>query len=283
MPPKNRLAPLRHLRLIVKKAVGTLQSGSLPSIFKGSGLTFDEVRHYQPGDDVRAIDWNVTARMGQPFVKRFVEERELRILFVLDLSASLTTGMDRFVKHDVAAELMALLALAGLRYGDSMGLVTFTSQIESYLAPRRGMRHACKLIYQALYQQPEQSETDIGKALQFAARVSQRRSAIVVLSDFLDQNWQNAMDRLAHRHDVYAMCIRDKLEENLPGAAVLHLTDAETGRTMYLDSAHTEIGAASQDIARYRVHWLSLSTDGSHAEKLVHSLSRLRLQHRVLR
>lgn len=283
MSIKNRLAPLRHLRLIVKRAVATLQTGSLPSIFKGSGLTFDEVRHYQPGDDVRAIDWNVTARMGQPFVKRFIEERELRILFVLDLSASLTTGMGRYVKHDVAAELMALLALAGLRYGDSLGLVTFTSQVESYLPPRRGMRHACKLIYQALYQQPEKTGTDIGKAVQFAARVSQRRSVIVVISDFLDQNWQSAMDRLAHRHDVYGLRIQDRLEEKLPGNSVLHLTDVETGQTLYLDAANTGSNIAPQETSQPRVHWLNLSTDGRHAEKLVHGLSRLRLQRRVLR
>ncbi len=265
----------RQLRLVVKRAVATLQTGSFRSIFKGSGLAFEEVRQYQTSDEVRSIDWNVTARMGQPFVKRYVEERELRILFVLDVSGSLRTGSALALKHDVAAELMALLSLAGLRYGDSMGLVLFSKQIESYTPARRGLRHALKLVYQALYRDPVQQGTDIAQALKFTSRMAKRRSVIVILSDFLDQGYVPWLHRLAHRHDVYALHLHDRLDTEMPDVGLVQLTDSETGQSVMIDSL---VSTARNTLPPVNpgVNWIRISTYGDHARQLLHSLTQLR-------
>lgn len=274
MSPAGWLKRSKHLRLIVRRAVATLQAGFFRSIFKGTGLAFEEVRQYQPGDDVRSIDWNVTARMGHPYVKRFVEERELRILFVLDLSGSQYSGSQHRLKHDVAAELMALLCLAGLRYGDSMGLVTFTKQIESYIPPRRGLRHALKLMHQALYLEPVDEGTDIGKALQFAARMSKRRSLIVVLSDFLDMNWEDSLAKLAHRHDVYVLQTSDPLDRQTPPVGLVQMLDAETGQNRLVDTSFQQGTVHGHvDVVKNVVKWIPLTTQGKHTEQLLASLT----------
>jgi uncharacterized protein (DUF58 family) len=265
----------RQLRLVVKRAVATLQTGSFRSIFKGSGLAFEEVRPYQPGDEVRSIDWNVTARMGQPYVKRYVEERELRILFVLDVSGSLRTGSALALKHDVAAELMALLSLAGLRYGDSMGLVLFSKQIEGYTPARRGLRHALKLVYQALYRDPAQQGTDIGQALKFTSRMAKRRSVIVILSDFLDQGYASWLHRLAARHDVYALHLQDPLDNAVPSVGLVHLVDSESGQTVLLDSRRTSLQENTLPSCP-GVNWIRIHTSGSHAKELLQALAQLR-------
>lgn len=281
------LERFRHLRLVVKRAVATLQAGTLPSVFKGAGLAFEEVRHYQPGDDIRTIDWNVTARMGQPYVKRFVEERELRIHFVLDVSGSQQIGSMHYHKRDVAAEVVALLCLAGLRQGDSLGLATFTREIESYLPPRRGMHHALRLIYQALYQEPEKKGTNLARALQFIGKMARRRSVVVILSDFLDENWQGALDRLAYRHDIFAIATGDPLDTQLPAQGLLALCDAETGKSMIVDSARSATAGVEPTVTQRKksgsVHWIRLSTDGSHAQVLLNSLRTLRSRRRTVR
>lgn len=280
------LERFRHLRLVVRRAVATLQAGTLPSIFKGAGLAFEEVRHYQPGDDIRTIDWNVTARMGQPYVKRFVEERELRIHFVLDVSGSQQVGSMTYHKRDVAAEVVALLCLAGLKQGDSLGLTTFTQEIESYLPPRRGMHHALRLIYQALYQEPKKRGTNLARAMQFTAKMARRRSVVVILSDFLDENWQTELDRLAFRHDIFAIVTSDVLDDQLPAHGLLSLCDAETGRTMIVDSNRTMTGEHDRRTIERRslsVQWIRLSTDGQHAQALLSSLQVLRGRQRTIR
>jgi len=275
MPQLSWLQRSRQLRLVVKRAVATLQMGSFRSIFKGSGLAFDEVRQSQPGDEVRSIDWNVTARMGHPYVKRYVEERELRILFVLDLSGSLRAGNAVALKHDVAAELMAILCLAGLRYGDSMGLVLFSNQIEGYTPARRGLRHALKLVYQALYRDPVQQGTDIAQALKFTSRMAKRRSVIVILSDFLDQAYAPWLHRLAHRHDVYALHLQDPLDANLPSIGLVQVTDSETRQTVLIDSQQASSQAAPIP-TDHHVNWIRISTTGNHTRQLLQSLAKLR-------
>lgn len=279
MSKSNWLERVRHLRLVVRRAVATLQAGSLQSIFKGSGLAFEEVRQYQPGDDVRTIDWNVTARLGQPYVKRFVEERELRIYFVLDLSGSQMIGSSHLHKRDVAAEVIALLSLAGLRQGDSLGLITFTSAIQKYLPPRRGIRHALRLIYESLYCDPKQMGTDLNKALQFTSRIARRRSVVVILSDFLDHHWKSSLDRLAHRHDLYAIRTQAPLDRELPDAGLLALHDLETGQVQLVDSSRARLNSSSkpQDHEkRKQLHWISLGTQGHHVPQLLAALRQLR-------
>ena len=286
MSKSGWLDRVRHLRLVVRRAVATLQAGTLQSIFKGAGLAFEEVRHYQPGDDVRMIDWNVTARMGHPYVKRFVEERELRLYFVLDLSGSQMIGSSHLHKRDVAAEIIALLCLAGLRQGDSLGLVTFTTGIQKYLPPRRGIRHALRLIYESLYADPSQLGTDLNKALQFTAKIARRRSVVVVLSDFLDLNWQGSLDRLAHRHDVYAIRTHAPLDEHLPDAGLLALNDIETGQILFVDSSHA-LAATTNTVVdlkkRKQLNWIPLGTQGNHVPQLLTALRQLRKSQRAAR
>lgn len=288
MAKTSWLERFRHLKLVVRRAVATLQAGTLQSIFKGAGLAFEEVRHYQPGDDVRMIDWNVTARMGQPYVKRFVEERELRIHFVLDLSGSQQTGSAHYHKRDVAAEVVALLCLAGLRQGDSLGLMTFSQQIETYLPPRRGMRHALRLIYQALYTEPLKQGTDLVKAFQFTGKMARRRSVVVILSDFLDNHWQPALDKLAHRHDVFAIRTTDPLDHHVPANGLLVLSDAESGRTSIIDATRLDNRQSVQPNGKKKsrkqpIHWINLATDGSHAQVLLKSLRQIRRRRQPVR
>jgi len=267
----------RQLKLVVRRAVATLQAGAHRSIYKGAGLAFEEVRHYQPGDEVRSIDWNVTARMGQPYVKRFVEERELRILFLLDVSGSQQTGSGRYLKRDAAAEMIALICLVGLRHGDSLGLALFTDHIESYFPPGRGMRHVLRLIHQALYREPERQQTDIARGLLFADKVTRRRSVVVVFSDFLDRGWTPALERLAHRHEVIVVRAADPLDAGVPIPGLFWLQDAETNRVALVDQrGHTEARVAEQNPSRVPCHWITVRTDGRHLEELLHGLQRMR-------
>lgn len=263
----------RQLRLVVKRAVATLQAGAHRSIFKGSGLAFEEVRQYQPGDEVRSIDWNVTARMGQPYVKRFVEERELRILFVLDVSASQQTGSGLYLKRDIAAEIIALLTLSGLRFNDSLGIALASDQIEYYLPPGRGMRHALKLIHLALYREPEQHKTDLGKAIGFAAKVMLRRSVVVLISDFLDSGWQPSLERLAHRHDVIAIRTQDPLDNHAPSSGLLFVEDAETGQVRLIDSRRSPADVPAMRPRTGAFRWIDVTTDGRHLETLMQALN----------
>ena len=283
MEKKPWLQRVRRLRLVVRRAVATLQTGARLSVFKGSGLAFEEVRHYQPGDDVRAIDWNVTARMGHPYVKRFVEERELRIHFVLDISGSQQIGSAWHQKRDVAAETIALLSLAGLRQSDSLGLVTFTDQIESVLPPRKGMRHALRLIYQALYADAHKQRTNLAHALTFVSKTVHRRSVIIVLSDFLDNNWQASLDRLAHRHDVYAIRTSHSLDQELPASGLFTLHDAETGETRLYHARPQQAPIQPAPRNKQPIHWINLKTDGQHVQVLLHSLQQLRRQRHTSR
>ncbi|MFT3879627.1 MAG: DUF58 domain-containing protein [Gemmatales bacterium] len=279
MSKSSWLDRVRHLRLVVRRAVATLQAGSLKSIFKGAGLAFEEVRQYQPGDDVRMIDWNVTARLGQPYLKRFVEERELRIYFLLDLSGSQMIGSGHLHKRDVAAEVIALLSLAGLRQGDSLGLITFTNGIQKYLPPRRGVRHALRLIYESLYADPKHLGTDLNKVLQFASRIARRRSVVVILSDFIDRNWQGSLDKLAYRHDVYAIRTHAQLDEQLPDAGLLALNDMETGEVRFVDSTHQtpqSIPSSLEQKNQKQLHWIHLGTQGNHVPQLLSALRQLR-------
>jgi uncharacterized protein (DUF58 family) len=281
MPQAGWLQRYRQLQLVVRRAVATLQAGAHRSIYKGSGLAFEEVRHYQPGDEVRSIDWNVTARMGHPYVKRFVEERELRILFLLDISGSQQTGSGKYLKRDAAAEMIALLCLAGLRHGDSMGLALFSDQIESYVPPGRGMRHVLRLIHQALYREPEHQKTDIAKGLLFANKVIRRRSVVVVFSDFLDQNWTAALERLAHRHEVIVVRAVDPLDTGVPSPGLFWLEDAETNRIALLDQRQgAAILSADQNPSRLPCRWLTIPTDGRHLEQLLLALQAKRIGRR---
>jgi uncharacterized protein (DUF58 family) len=281
MLPPEVVRQIRRLQLRARRAVEDLLGGEYHSAFKGTGLAFEEVRAYQPGDDVRAIDWNVTARMGQPFIKRFVEERELTVLFLVDASGSLAFGTRRQPKREVAAELAALLAFSAIHNNDRVGLVHFTNRVEQFLPPRKGARHAQRLIRDVLFFRPQHRGTGLRAALDFLNRVQRRRAVVFLLSDFRDSGYERALRYTGRRHDLIALCLRDPAEEELPAMGLLELADAETDEPVLVDTSSPALRAAYAATARRRradlqrlaraaaADLVEVSTDGDHLEELI--------------
>ncbi len=229
--PSESLAVVRRIDITARRLVSELFAGRYHSAFKGRGLEFDEVREYEPGDDVRDIDWNVTARRGHPYVKRYVEERELTVLFLVDASASQMFGTRGRTKARLAAELAALLAMAALKNGDKAGLMLFTDRVERHLPPRKTRGHLLRLVRDVLVHKPQGRGTDIGAALEELNRVQRRRAVVFLISDFLDANFEKPLRIAARRHDLIAVGVRDPWEEGFsPGARIL-VEDAETGES----------------------------------------------------
>jgi uncharacterized protein (DUF58 family) len=238
MIPKEILRKVRRIEIRSRRLVNEVFAGQYQSVFKGRGMEFDEVREYQPGDDVRSIDWNVTARMGQPFVKKFVEERELTVLFLADVSASNRFGSAGQLKKDLIAEMTAVLAFSAIRNNDRVGLVLFSGEVEGYVPPRKGVGHGLRVIREALYHEPRRRDTAVVPALEFLNHVITRRSVCFLLTDFL---FPDAADRLlaiaARRHDVIAVVVSDRREQAWPRAGLVEFEDLETGERFLRDAA----------------------------------------------
>jgi uncharacterized protein (DUF58 family) len=281
MLPRELLRQVRRLQLRAKRAVEDLLGGEYRSIFKGAGLAFEEVREYQPGDDIRAIDWNVTARTGHPFVKRFVEERELTVMLVVDTSASQQFGTRLQQKREVAAELAAVLAFSAISNNDRVGLVAFSDRVERLVPPRKGARHVLRLIRDVLFFQPEHRGTCIREALRVLNKVLHRRAIVFLLSDFCDRDYEHAFRYTGQRHDLIAVPIRDPREEELPAAGLVQLEDAETGRVLLFDTGRRRVRNEFAALAKQRrddlrqlarsaaVDLVEVSTDGGHLDALV--------------
>lgn len=253
MIPRELLKKIRHIELRTNRLVTETLAGQYHSVFKGQGMNFDEVREYQPGDEVRAIDWNVTARMNHPFVKKFVEERELTLMLIVDLSGSGLFGSGEQSKRELSAEIASVLAFSAIRNNDKVGLILFTDQVEKFIPPRKGRRHVLRVIREILYFEPRRTGTDVNDALEFLIRVCAHRTIAVVISDFLGQSRPTRPEINAHlrrkvvlsdmlgqtsltalrqanrRHDVVAVHVSDKYESELPALGRLVLKDAETG------------------------------------------------------
>src|SRR5262245_30351090 len=281
MLPREVVLQIRRLQLRARRAVEDMLGGEYHSVFKGSGMAFEEVREYQPGDDIRAIDWNVTARMGHPFIKRYIEERELTVILVVDCSGSQQFGTQMQQKREVAAEIAALLAFCAISNNDKVGLLAFTDHVERFVPPRKGTSHALRVIRDILFFQPKNRGTSIKQALDYLNRIQRRRAIVFLLSDFLDQDFEKALQRTGRRHDLTAVRIADPREEALPAVGLLEVEDAETGRRLVVDTASTAVRAALADAARKRrdvvremtrsarVDLIEVSTDGGHLDALV--------------
>ncbi len=228
---------VRRIHIIANRMVDDLFAGEYHSAFRGRGMEFDEVREYQPGDDIRTIDWNVTARMGVPFVKRFVEERELTVIFVVDLSASGSFGSVQKLKNEAAAELTALLAFAAVKNNDKVGLIVFTDTVEMFIPPKKGVTHVLRVIRELLAFEPRQAQTDIAAALDYLGRVTKKRAVVFLISDFLGSDYERPMRTLARRHDVIAVSVTDPRELAMPDVGLLELEDAETGERVTIDTS----------------------------------------------
>jgi uncharacterized protein (DUF58 family) len=238
MLPADVLRQVRRLHLRARRVVQTLLGGEYHSAFKGAGLSFEEVREYQPGDDIRTIDWNVTARMGQPFIKRFVEERELTLILAVDVSSSQRFGTGQFAKRAVAAELAALLSLCAVSNNDRVGLLAFTDSVERFVAPNKGPRHVLRLLRDILAFEPQKPGTDLTVALDHLNKIQRRRAIVFLLSDFLADGYQDAFRRAARKHDLIAVRIADPRELHWPAVGLVRLEDAETGQQAVIDTSN---------------------------------------------
>jgi uncharacterized protein (DUF58 family) len=234
---------VRRLELRTRGLVNTRFAGEYQSVFKGQGMEFAEVREYQAGDEVRSIDWNVTARMRRPFVKRFVEEREQTILLLIDVSGSSGTGTGHRVKQDAALEIAAALALLAAQANDRVGAILFSDRVELSIPPRKGRRHAMRVLRDAAAVTPRGRGTDVSVGMEYARRALRHRGVIFVISDFAGPTPERALRLLAGRHDVIAVPLEDPGERTLPTIGVARVEDPETGQTMEVDTANTQVRA----------------------------------------
>lgn len=229
------LKKIRRIEIRTRRLVNDVFSGEYQSVFKGQGMEFDEVREYQAGDEIRSIDWNVTARMGAPYVKRFMEERELVVMFLLDVSASGRFGSGENTKIETAAEICALLAFSAIQNNDKVGAVVFTDEVEEYIPPDKGRKHVLQVIRQLLFYEPRGSKTDIGAAISFLMRVLKRRAIVFVLSDFMSPDFTRPMAMAAKKFDLVALKIGDKRETDLIRGGMVRVWDQEQGVERVVD------------------------------------------------
>lgn len=257
MLPKELARKVRYIQIYTSKAVNDVLSGEYSSVFKGRGMEFDEVREYTPGDDIRTIDWNVTARTGHPYVKRYVEERELTILFVVDLSASGRFGSTGKTKNEVAAEISALLAFSAIKNNDKVGLIVFTDEVELYIPPRKGVSHVLRLIRELLSFEPKRTGTDIAGALDYLNRIQHRQAVVFLLSDFQCEGYEQALKIASKRFDLVAVSLADPREREMPDVGLMELVDAETGEAMLFDTGSARSREAYRKLTSERSASLS--------------------------
>jgi uncharacterized protein (DUF58 family) len=236
MIPKEVIQKIRRIQIRTSHKVDELLAGTWHSAFKGRGIEFEEVRPYQIGDDVRAIDWNVTARSDQPFVKLFREERELSVMLLVDLSRSQNFGTQWQTKRELVAELGATLAMSAIKNNDKVGLTLFTDEIEKSIPPRKGSRHVLRLIRELLYCQPVGQGTDLKTALEHLNRTSKRRTVVFLISDFQDEGFESTLRVAKRKHDIIPVVIHDQREFTMPNVGLVRLRDEETGETIILDT-----------------------------------------------
>ena len=241
MLPKEVIQKIRRIQVTTSRMVTDFLSGSYESVFKGRGMEFDEVREYQPGDEIRSIDWNVTARMGHPFIKKFIEERQLTVMILLDASASSYFGTSKRLKSELAAEVSAVLAFAAVKHNDRVGLIIFTDRIEKFIPPRKGQQHVLRVIREALYFKPKGKGTNIEDALKYLDSVTTRRAVTFIISDFFDKDFKKPLSVANKRHDCIAITITDPREMELPKSGIVELTDAESGKFFRIDTSNAKV------------------------------------------
>jgi len=278
---KDLLKRVRQIDIVSRKVVDELLGGEYKSVFKGRGMEFDEVREYQPGDEVRTIDWNVTARTGKPFVKRFIEEREQVLFFLVDLSASGAFGSGGKTKNETAAELCGLLAFSAIKNNDKVGLIVFTDQIELFIPPDKGQLHVLRIIREILAFEPRGTGTCIACALDHLGKMVKKKCIAFLISDFQDSEYEKALKLAAIHYDLVAIAITDPRELALPNIGLAELTDAETGEKILVDtasaSARKKFGTAARArhleqqemLARLNIDRIDIRTDRDYLRDLI--------------
>lgn len=281
MVPKEILKKVRRIEITTRSVVNDVFAGEYHSVFKGRGMDFSEVREYSIGDDVRTIDWNVTARMNHPYVKVFEEERELTVMLMVDASSSGEFGTVNQMKGEIAIEICALLAFSAIKNNDKVGLIIFTDKVEKFVPPKKGKTHVLRVIRELFYHEPQSSKTDIGEALEYLNRIATRRSVVFLVSDFMSEGYEKALQIVNKKHDIAAITIRDPREIDLPNVGFLELEDAETGEIFLLDTGDPSIreNFSSQSNRRQKeleklfksmsVDHIAISTDQPYIDPLI--------------
>ena len=253
MIPREILKQVRRIEISTRGLVNEVFSGEYHSVFKGRGMNFAEVREYQYGDDIRSIDWNVTARNNAPFVKVFEEERELTVMLVVDVSASGDFGTKERMKGEVAVEICALLAFSAIKNNDKVGLIIFSDRIEKFVPPRKGRRHVLRVLRELLFHEPEGRGTDITAALEYLTHVQRKKAVTFLVSDFQDDGFERALAIAGRRHDLIAIRLGDERERVLPALGYLELEDPETGERVLVNTSDADFrGAFSKGVVRRR-------------------------------
>ena len=260
MLPRDVIQKIKQIEISTSRTVNDVLGGQYHSVFKGRGMEFSEVREYQPGDDIRTIDWNVTARTGHPFIKKFTEERELTVMLMVDVSGSEIFGSVRQLKNELAAEVAAVLAFSALRNNDKVGLIMFSDAIELFVPPKKGKTHVLRVIREILYFTPKGRRTDIPAALRFLDQITTHRSVTFLVSDFIADNYAKMLRVANQRHDLVAVAITDPREIEMPGIGIVELEDAETGSRLLLDTSHAP--------TRQRFHEMALRRQRERAQLL---------------
>jgi uncharacterized protein (DUF58 family) len=278
---KELLKRLRKYEIQIRKAINSQMQGDFHSIFKGSGLEFDEVRPYQYGDDIRTIDWNVSAKGHGTFVKTFKEEKEQTIFFILDVSASQDIGAEGKTKFDIGKEICGVLALSGAKESSQLGLICYSDEREHFMKPRKGLPQAYQLIYALAKLQPKSLKTNLTKAISFALNSIKKRSVIIMVSDFIDEGYEHNLKSLARKHDLVVIRICDKRETNLPKLGIIPVLDKETKKTIWINTSfgdfRSQLTATYQsrqkvleDFSRkHQINFISIDTGDDYVPKLL--------------
>ena len=251
--PKEIIKKVRRIQIYTTRTVNDTLAGQYRSVFKGRGIEFSEVREYQIGDDVRFIDWNVTARTGRPHVKQFAEERELTVMLLVDASGSGQFGSVRQTKNEIAAEIAALIAFSAIRNNDKVGLIMFTDRVEKFVAPKKGRSHVLRVIREILYFQPKAKGTNISTAIEYFMRVTSRRTTAFLISDFIASGYEKKLRAANHRHDIIALRITDPRELELPAVGLIQLEDPETGKRMLVNTRNAKLRKRYERLSKKRI------------------------------
>lgn len=281
MLPKEVLRKIRHIEIRTTRLVNDLFGGEYESVFKGQGIEFADVREYVPGDDIRSIDWNVTARSQHTYVKKFVEEREMTVLFVVDMSGSQYFGSGERLKAEVAAEITALLAYAAVQNKDKTGLVIATDEVEKYVPVKKGKTHVLRVVREILFYKPRRKGTRLAAAMEYLNQIQKRNAVIFIISDFQDQGYEKQLKILSRKHDVVAIHLRDRREMEMPAAGLVEFQDQETGAVTLIDTSSPGFrkqfeAAAKIEHDRFekllktlRIDKVEIAAEGSYIEPLM--------------
>jgi len=281
MIPRELIRKIRRIEIRTNRMVNDVLAGEYHSVFKGRGVEFEEVREYMHGDDIRTIDWNVTARMGNPFVKRYREERELTVMLAVDASSSSLFGTADKMKGELAVELSAVLAFSAIKNNDRVGLVLFTDRVEKFIPPKKGKKHVLRLIRDLLMFEPAGGSTDIKTAMDFLGKILTRKTVVFLLSDFLSAGYEEALRMMNNRHDLVTISITDPREIEMPPIGFLELQDAETGEIVIVDTydasirqrlantAATDLDQLTKSFKRMQVDHIPVRTDKPYIDPLV--------------